>query len=322
MNDQTLKNILTEYSEKRRTSENTARENFARAMLLPEYADAEEKILSLRETMGRAALSGHADAADIAAHRASINELRTLQRRILRDNGMDENCTEPVRECPLCGDTGYVGTDKCVCLQKRLIREYYAYYKIPCDESASFDKFNADVFPEVMCDNGLTQRQNIINARDYCLDYCRDFPRSERGSILFSGPSGQGKTFLLECIEKEILSRGYVVFRTTAYNLGEIMLRHYLGDGEDGGQEILFTCDLLLIDDLGTEPMRRNVTAEALFNLINERQFHDKGFVISTNLNAAGIRERYGERLLSRLVDRENVAAFVLQGRDIRLGRR
>lgn len=323
MNEQSYKMIMAEYGEKRRASDAAARANAARAMLIPEYAAAENEILSIREAMGRAALSGGIRPGEAAAQKQEIARQRERQRQALIANGMDPGCTEPQHGCPLCRDTGYIGTEKCACLQKRLIEEYYTHYNIPCDEMASFEHFDLSIFPDEPIHGGRSQRENMRIAQDYCIGYCRDFPNNQRTAMLLSGPAGRGKTFLLECIEKEVLKRGYVVFRTTAYNLGEVMLRHYIGEGsEDVGQEVLFSCDLLLIDDLGTEPLRRNVTSEAFYSLINERQFRKKGFIISTNLNAEGIRERYGERMLSRLVDRVNVAAIVFAGRDIRIAKR
>ena len=136
---------------------------------------------------------------------------------------------------------------------------------------------------------------------------------------MFNGFPGLGKTYLLNCMGKRILQRGYSVLKLTAFKLMEILKVSYLNnDSALTSLGDLLSVDLLLIDDLGTEPRYNNITVEYLFSLINERVLSRKHTVIATNLTPSNVKERYGERIYSRLSDDNTGGFFELKGDDIR----
>lgn len=218
--------------------------------------------------------------------------------------------------CPLCRDTGYVGDVPqvfCDCFKKRLAKRLYEDGSLSGSGHECFEEYDETVYPE---ENG--QRRQALRARDFCEKYADSFPDNERSGLLLTGTSGLGKTYLLNCIYERVTSRGYAAVRITAYKLGEIM-RAYLMSQDDGQFDDLIRVPMLLIDDLGTEPMLRNVTVENLYSLINERRQAGLATVVATNLTPAQLMERYGDRVASRLLDKMHVSTILLTGRDVRL---
>ena len=153
-------------------------------------------------------------------------------------------------------------------------------------------------------------------------EYQQAYPQNERKSLLFTGKTGLGKTFLLNCLAKALLDKGSTVLKITSYNLFEHLFKSVLGrSGEDSLilKDLIFNVDTLIIDDLGTETRRNNFTAEELFNILNERYLKQRHTFLSTNLSLADLREFYSDRVTSRLFDTQNTMILRFQGQDIRL---
>ena len=130
------------------------------------------------------------------------------------------------------------------------------------------------------------------------------------------------KTFLLNCLAKAILDKGYTVLKVTSYNLFEHLFRSAMGSSREDSllmKESIFDVDTLIIDDLGTETRRNNFTAEELFNILNERYLQEKHTFLSTNLSLTDLREYYSDRVTSRLFDTQNTVILRFLGQDIRL---
>ena len=163
----------------------------------------------------------------------------------------------------------------------------------------------------------LSQRQRALMARNTCLDYAESFPDTATPNLLLSGKSGLGKTFLLQAIAHRLVERDVMPVYTSAYHLLEVARKAYFENSSEKLAEMM-NARVLLIDDLGTEPMLQNVTIEQLFNLINERQLNRRHTVISTNLTMAELKERYTERIASRLMDESSWRRLVFTGSDVR----
>ena len=238
-------------------------------------------------------------------------------RALLRDAGLPEDQLELRYRCPRCRDTGYVGEAParfCECFETRLrLREHEDGSMAGLDEQ-NFDAFDAARIPEA---DG--QREQMISVRDMCVEYADHFPDTPCRNILLTGAGGLGKTFLLNCIFERVTSRGYPAIRVTAFRMFEAMRQQHMGSDERfDGFAALIDAPLLLIDDLGTEPMMRNITVEYLFTLLNERAASKRHTVIATNLTPVQLKERYGERVSSRLLDRTRCRAVQLKGKDLR----
>lgn len=239
-------------------------------------------------------------------------------RRRLKAAGLPENHLDLQYRCEACRDTGYVGDAPsrfCECFEKRLRLKQYEDGSMAGVSEQNFDTFDASCIPE---ENG--QREQLVMVRRACEDYADAFPRSRFLNILLTGAGGLGKTFLLNCIFERVIARGHSAVRITAFRMHEAMRRqHFANSPEDMEFDQLVAAPLLLIDDLGSEPMMRNITVEYLFTLLNERMAARRHTVIATNLNPIQLQERYGERVASRLLDRSRCATMMLKGKDLRL---
>lgn len=271
--------------------------------------DAMRSILTRQSQQEREAL-----AADIKRQGQAIN---ATIRGLLKEHGMPEDALEPRYRCAQCRDTGYVGDAParfCDCFEARLRLRMYEDGSMARTDEQNFERFNADRIP---AENG--QLEQMISTRKMCEEYADRFPDTGYYNILLMGAGGLGKTFLLNSIFERVVSRGESAVRVTAFRMFEAMRRQHVGsDPAYEGFSVLVEAPLLLIDDLGTEPMMRNITVEYLFTLLNERIAAKRHTVIATNLTPAQLKERYGERVASRLLDRALCRTISLKGKDLR----
>lgn len=248
---------------------------------------------------------------DAVRHRTAEKlELLTRERNeLLKQNKLDGSCLKPRYNCPKCGDTGFLPNGGlCPCARMKLAGRRYASSGI--SENAGFDRFDSSIFKDA------EQLKRTQKAAKICREYAQSLEYNGAHGLLLMGETGLGKTFLIDCIGREAIERGFGVKKYTAYNLIDATLRALRA--RTAGPE-LAEADLLMIDDLGTEPMVPGITIETLFALINERQFSGKATVIATNLTKNDIYEQYGERIISRLFASREFAAITLKGNDLRV---
>ena len=254
-----------------------------------------------------------------------ISGLKEKERELLIRHGFPADYLSMHYRCPKCEDTGYRGDiikEKCSCLIQKILERTYQLSDINDLERENFDTFDPEVFPDVPVEGSrLTQREYMVQLKNRLMDYVGKFPNNKRKTILFSGKTGLGKTFLLNCMAKTILDMGYTVMRISAYKLFNQLFLSALQDNEEN--LFLFNClfdvDTLIIDDLGTETQRNNFTNEDLFNILNERFTQGKHTFLSTNLGLTEIKERYSDRIASRLFDTSNTMLIRFTGQDIRV---
>lgn len=238
-------------------------------------------------------------------------------RRRLVQAGLPEDFLKLKHRCELCRDTGYVGDAParfCDCFESRLRMRLYEDGSMAGLDEQNFARFDLERFPE---ENGQRERMRML--RRTCEDYAERFPNTRFLNLLLTGAGGLGKTFLLNCIYARAVERGYPAVRITAFRMFKCMRdQHFAsGDGEMSFEQLI-DAPLLLIDDLGSEPMMRNITVEYLFTLLNERIAARRHTVIATNLSPIQLQETYGERVSSRLLDRGRCACVKLEGKDLR----
>lgn len=252
-----------------------------------------------------------------------ICNLAERKKRLLRENGFAEDYLEPVYTCKDCKDTGYIDNNRCHCYKKELLRLMYKQSNLDkLIEIENFDTFKIEYYPDnyILSDSDITPRDNIKEILNYCHGYIDNFA-NEHGNILIYGNSGVGKTFLSNCIAKEILDAGYSVIYLTSHQLFDILetkVFHHneMDDMSKGVISMLYTCDLLIIDDLGTE-MINSFTESQLFTCIQDRLLAKVGTIISTNFSFDDISRHYSERIFSRLIG--NYKLIKIAGEDIRI---
>ncbi len=203
--------------------------------------------------------------------------------------------------CPHCKDTGYIDGNMCTCLKAEISKILLS--------GSGFEKledFNSSI---KTCGN-LTAHYELM--KKWCAS---DF---KKNLVLLSGATGVGKTHLVRCMANELISQGKVVKIATAYAMNQDF-REFSKKQKDDGVQKYIEPEVLFIDDFGTEPMYKNVTQEFFYLVINERKMRRLPTVITTNLDLMDIRERYDERICSRIADRETSINLLLTGDDKRL---
>lgn len=271
----------------------------------------------------RAAFASPKQAQETAdALEAELKRINAALRRELVKLGYDEEYLQPVYRCALCRDTGYVGEpihEQCSCLRRRVLEGMLRDENLRGLERENFATYDANVYPDVVVPEiGRSQRAYMERMRATCERYADGFPKNDKPHLLFCGKSGLGKTFLMNCIAERVLERGYAVMRLTAYRLIEIMRRYHYNGEEAQLVEEMRGCDLLLLDDLGAEPMIENVTINYLYYLVNERQSAGRAMIVSTNFMPDELRGAYTERIASRLMDQRNTRVLHFVGTDVR----
>ena len=256
--------------------------------------------------------------------RRKIALLRAEQEKRLLALGLPADYLDPIYTCRNCKDTGYAGEpirEMCACMEKKLIDRLYDSARERGTAEQKFELFNDSVFPDDELVDGVnTQKRIALRAKRMCREYAETYPETDTLNILLTGNTGLGKTFLLHCIENRLLDRGFSPICVTAYRLFETMRGAHFSDAEKRQEfDELIHCDILLIDDLGTEPVMQNITREYLFTLLNERMTQRRHTVIATNLSIRELKELYGERVFSRLLDTVNVIPAQLKGKDLRM---
>ncbi|MBS5679273.1 MAG: ATP-binding protein [Clostridiales bacterium] len=256
------------------------------------------------------------------AMKLEMENINKNLRIILQKNGLPEDYLQPVYRCPLCKDTGYVGEpvhEPCVCLKRAVLNKLYQNEGLQGLEYQNFKTFDESIFPDTPIEGKkLSQRAYIQRYRAFCEEYANSFKPGEGKGLLLCGRSGLGKTFLMNCVAQRVLELGYSVVVISAYKLVELM-RSYQFDGRGAEQvQDILTCDLLAIDDLGSEPMLRGVTLSAIYHIVNERNNANRAIVVTTNCSSDLLYEKYDDRIAARLTAPSKMSVIEFMGVDVR----
>ena len=282
---------------------------------VPEYRELEDSVSSESVSAAKAMLEGETTARE-RLHR-SLAEIRQRQKHLLENAGFPEDYLDPIYSCPLCRDTGYITTadsrkQKCSCFRRREISVLYSQSHI--QDMVAMENFST-LSTEYYQGQDLQHFESAVNL---CHEFVKNFRKDYR-NILFYGTVGTGKSFLSGCIAKELMDAGcsVIYFGASGFDL----LARYSFDYKEKAalQELcedIYSCDLLIIDDLGTE-ITNSFAASQLFTCLNERSLRKKSMIISTNLKLEEIRDRYSDRIFSRLTG--SFALCRLTGPDIRI---
>ena len=242
--------------------------------------------------------------------------LQTELAALLQKHGVTAGNFEPVHSCSDCQDTGFVDGKPCDCLQ-RLMREYSCMEltELSAMKPTSFDDLSLEYYSSRADGRtGIAPRAQMRQDIEYCRAYARNFDGHD-DSLLLRGPTGVGKTHLSLAIAGEVLSQGYSVVYGPVQQLLHRMEREHFGRADGNTEDVLLECDLLILDDVGTE-FSSSFYTSALYNIINGRLMAEKPTIISTNLNQKELTDRYGEQIASRVTGL--FEPLVCVGKDIR----
>lgn len=273
--------------------------------------------LTMAQLMATALRSGEDPTQAVARIRDKNLALQREREWILEAGDFDEGYLDDVPVCAKCGGTGYEGNQMCSCLRELCRQEQKKELtSLLGNGRESFDSFRMDVYSDVYDDTlGTSPRKLMQSNFNICKRYAQNFtPQS--GNLLFSGATGLGKTFLSACIARQVADRGFsVAYETSIRMFADFEAEKFGGEECRGRSHRYLACDLLIIDDLGTE-LTTQFTLSALYHIINTRMMEEKATVISTNLVPEAIEGRYSPQIASRILGAYRLIKFA--GSDIR----
>ncbi|MBO6061638.1 MAG: ATP-binding protein [Clostridia bacterium] len=288
--------------------ENARRENVRNNY--PEIEAIRREMLEIGFDLGDKLMREPASEAELVELGNSLLEKKKAElSAALINRGLPADYLEPVYACPVCRDTGRTEDGVCACLRQLIIEDMFSGSGLNPGET--FESFRHDL----ISDPRESKAMERIYA--YCVGYADSFPNNEQPGLLLMGAPGVGKTFLLNSIGGRVLKRGHSVLRLTANKLVSSVLDS-IRDTSLPRPDFI-SPELLIIDDLGTEPMIANVTIESILSILSERQDLNKATLFATNKDIEALAEEYGERIISRLVSPRSVKVIKLTTPSIRV---
>lgn len=311
--------LMREYNRKQLQNENNRSAAINHAYSLsPRLQTVDEDINATYASLARSKITG--DVSHIDAYKKKLNELKGEKVAILLSLSLPSDYMELHYTCNDCKDTGYIGNKKCHCFYQAAVNLLYTQSNIKDIllrenfDTLTFDYYSTQIHP--MLNKSIASYMEEIVT--YCKDYVSNFS-TKKESILFTGTTGVGKTFLSNCIAKALIDNCYSVVYFTATELFDVFSKNTYSKDEISDEDIdqyILDSDLLIIDDLGTE-LSNAFTTSKFFYCINERLVRQKATIVSTNLKATELRDIYSERVASRILSSYHIIS--LFGDDIRI---
>ncbi len=288
---------------------------------IPRLREIDDAIASCSVAQAKKMLGG--DALALSDLKAQIANYRAEKQELLTRYDFPDDYFEPSYTCRDCKDTGFIDGKRCHCFRQAAINLIYAQSNLKeILIKENFSTFSFEYYSDTQVNpaTGLTSLETAKDAVAKCKDFIRHFD-DEFSNLYFYGDTGIGKTFLSNCVAKELMDSGHSVIYFTAFQLFDILSKGVFEKDEDAvaAHRNIFTCDLLIIDDLGTE-LANSFTTSQLFLCLNERILRKKSTVISTNLGMTQLADIYSERILSRISSYYTL--IKLFGDDIRILKR
>ena len=288
----------------------------------PRLSLIEKELCSIGIATAKAVISGKDAGKELSSLKEKSLELQKEYDVILTSNGYKENYLEPQFVCKKCSDTGFIELENktvtCECFKNLLSA-------CACEELnrisplslSTFDSFNLGYYSDKPDDKGNVPYIRMSKIYDYCLSYAKNFSENSKG-ILMKGNTGLGKTHLSLAIANELIQKGFSVVYVSAPDILTKLEKEHFSYGYSNEQDVLqslIECDLLILDDLGTE-FSTPYTSAAVYNLFNTRVNMNKPMIINTNLNPKELEQTYSQRFNSRVMSSCAVLDFI--GSDIR----
>lgn len=312
LNNSQYNAIIRSYEEKQRQSRLSLDANTELVYSkIPEYEELDHQVSSLSIAQGRKMLSGDQNA--LTELKSQLKHITAQKKELLKIYGFPEDFLEPKYECPLCKDTGYIDNKKCKCFRNAEIELIYEQSNIK--NLLKTDNFS-NLSYEYYDGDDLIRFQKAVQE---CQTFIKTFDQDYH-NLFFYGTVGTGKSFLSSCVAAELINQGKLVIYFSASQLFEVLSRYNFdkssAEASSGIYEDIYDCDLLIIDDLGTELTNAFVSSQ-LFSCLNNRHLRKKSTIITTNLSLEEMAARYSDRIFSRITSYYGVCK--LTGKDIRI---
>ncbi|HEY9574447.1 MAG TPA: ATP-binding protein [Lachnospiraceae bacterium] len=286
---------------------------------IPRLKEIDEEIASFSIQKAKFLLFSEGEPFDL--HK-KIEKLSKEKEELLFSHGFPKDYLQMHYDCSLCKDTGFIDNKKCSCFQKAAVDLLYTQSNLAnILEKENFNLFSFDYYSDTIV-NEITG-QTVLDVAKHAVGISKQFVANfdkKFENLIFFGNTGVGKTFLSHCIAKELIDSGHSVIYFSAYDLISLLEKNAFSKNKEfDNNTYVLDCDLLIIDDLGTE-LTNSFVGSQLFMCLNERIQNQKSTIISTNLRMDEFSERYSERVFSRISS--HYTMLKLFGDDIRLQKR
>ncbi|MBD5552212.1 MAG: ATP-binding protein [Lachnospiraceae bacterium] len=303
--------IIREYEEKQTRNRHLLEKRLTEIRTAyPEYAALEDASASLSVSFTKRLIAGEEGARQALS--ASLKSLHQKKEEFLLEKGFPADYLEPVCECPDCQDTGYIGQKKCHCFERKIIELLYHQSNL----SGTLAQENFDTLSYAYFSGpSLSDYKKVV---DISKEFVSSFDKCSK-NLLFMGTVGTGKTFLSNCIAKALIDTSHSVIYFSATELFDSFAGYVFGKDKNALENFcndLYHCDLVIVDDLGTE-LESSFVTSYFFSFLNERQQLGKSTLITTNLDLKELNHKYSDRICSRIIG--NFEICLLTGPDIRI---
>lgn len=303
--------VKDEYKLKHDRAVEVADNNLARAMENDDFRRITKELSSLNFDV----VLKQAKKQDASDELQKIKHLEKERAATLKRMGMRESDFLPKFDCETCNDTGVLSGKFCDCFKKR-------YYEILCDY-LGIGQIRNVTFSDVDFSKikDTKQRKKLESNYKLFKKYCDKYPSVKYKNALIMGGTGVGKSYLMYAVANEFMKNGFSVLYVSAIKLNSLMLSYHTSfvSERDVYLADVIDCDLLIIDDLGSEQKIKNVTDEYLLKILDEREKADKPVFVTTNLNEEQLKNSYNERVFSRLFNVNKTIISNIDGNDLRL---
>ena len=304
------KDLQLEFAKKKIIAEKIVAQNLSRVNANPVYKklDRLERQLVLEISKCKAKTETFKNL------KANLETLRTEKNKVLVSMKMKESDLKPKYSCKICSDSGFVNGRPCECYKKRKNIELIKAFGLSANKDCSFKNFDTKI-----CKNEK-QAENLKKIAEILEKWAEKYPNNTKNNIVIVGKTGVGKTHLTSCLANELLEKDVSVCFITAFDLNESFLKYHTSFDKTKYSwiEPFIEADVLFIDDLGTEPILKNVTKNYFYLVLSERERFGRPVIITTNLMLDELNNRYDERICSRLCNKRNSNLIFIDGDDLR----
>ena len=278
---------------------------------IPAIEDIEQKMKNNSSEFFQFIESGENNEGRFLEYKKKSLDLQRQRAELLFENNYPIDYLNKQYECADCEDTGFIGTKMCKCYKKVLSEEFLKSSNLDTVyKNQTFKNFDLSFYSDEKNLQGVSEKDKMKTLVDYCRKYVQKFDKQKQ-NLLFMGTPGSGKSFLSCAIGVELINNGYFVIYTPIQNMISVFEAEKFGkSGHDTDTDTYLDCDLLIIDDLGTE-FQTQFSDTVLYNVINTRINSKKPMIISTNLTSDELQGTYHDRLSSRLIYDFSKMAFI-----------